>query len=393
MGVRSLVAVFSLLSLASLSGCSKDEAQKVQPETRGQRGENCQARNDCEAGLACLNHICAKNEFDIGVEVKQCDRIECQETTDCCGSKPTEAPAKCANRDATCTPTLPGCTTKLCTSDAACGSGTCRPGTCSIGVGECETAADCADTCLPAGTCSRSGTACIVDTDCTYYPYNTTVTCSTANRTCDCTNPDYVPGAAICTDPECEDICLLRCDGERCVQDRSCDVDADCINFGLPMCDKSRCVQCKKDEDCDTEADETCDAGVCHKPCQHNEECPLFNACDEDTGECKYVGCATDRECILAATGGNGAESPSPTLGGEDPRLLKCLPSAADDKVKECKIPCENDGSCGAQSICDNGFCKFIGCANDEECRAYLGIVNQMPTEARPFVTTAVCRE
>jgi hypothetical protein len=82
-----------------------------------------------------------------------------------------------------------------------------------------------------------------------------------------------------------------------------------------------------------------------------------------------------------------------PTLGGEDPRLLKCLPSATDEKIKECKIPCENDGSCGAQSVCADGFCKFIGCKENEECRAYLGITNQKPTEDHPFVTTAVCRE
>lgn len=388
MGMRSLLAMVCALSLTAVFGCSKDEAQKVQPETRGKRGENCQARNDCEAGLACLNQICAKNEFDVGVAVKQCDRIECEDTSDCCGNKPTEAPAKCANRDVVCTPQLPGCTLQLCTENSDCGAGTCRPGTCSLGAIECETSAECADTCTNS-VCSRSLGACVDDLDCFY----SGATCITTNRTCNCANPDYVPGSAICTDPDCDDICLLRCEDERCVTDRSCDVDTDCINFGLPFCDDSRCVQCKTDDDCDEEGDETCDAGVCHKPCQHNEECPLFNACDEDSGECEYVGCATDRECILAATGVGGGETPGPTLGGEDPRLLKCLPSEADPDLKECKIPCENDGSCGAQSVCDAGYCRFIGCESNEECRAYLGITNQVPTEARPFVPTAVCRE
>jgi hypothetical protein len=392
--MRSLFLVFCALSVSALGGCSKDEAQKVQPETRGQRGENCQARNDCEAGLACLNQICSKNEFDVGVAVKQCDRIECAETADCCGNKPTEAPAKCANRDAICNPQLPGCTVQVCTEDSGCGGGTCRPGTCSGGLtGSCLEPEDCDDVCTAEGTCSLSGVACAADTDCTYYTYNATSTCITTNRTCNCANPDYVPGSAICTDPDCEDICTLRCEGERCVQDRSCEVDTDCINFGLQLCDDSRCVQCKTDTDCDEEGDETCDAGVCHKPCQRNEECPLFNACDDDTGECVYVGCTSDRECILAATGAGNGESPGPTLGGEDPRLLKCLASEADPELKTCKIPCENDGSCGAQSVCDGGYCKFIGCENNEECRAYLGITNQTPTEARPFVPTAICRE
>lgn len=389
MGIRSLIAVFAVLSLFATGGCSKDEAQKVQPETRGKRGENCQARNDCEAGLACLNQICSKNEFDVGVAVKQCDRIECAETSDCCGNKPTEAPPQCANRDVVCSAQLPGCTVRTCTSDATCGTGTCRPGTCSSGAIECETNAECADTCSAEGVCSRSQTICLADTDCFYNG----ATCITTNRTCDCTNPDYVPGSAICTDPACDDICVLRCEGERCVPDRSCEQDADCLTSGLPLCDDSRCVQCKTDEDCDTEDGETCDVGVCHKPCKHNEECPLFNACDEDTGECKYVGCQSDRECVLAAAGVGDGETPGPMLGGEDPRLLKCLASETEAGVKECKIPCENDGSCGAQSVCNDGYCRLLGCETAEECRAYLGITNQKPTEARPFVPIAVCRE
>ncbi|RYZ06316.1 MAG: hypothetical protein EOO73_16765 [Myxococcales bacterium] len=394
--MRSLIAVVCALSLAAAVGCSKDEAQKVQPETRGKRGENCQARNDCEPGLACLNQICSKNEFDVGVAVKQCDRIECADTSDCCGNKLSEPPAKCASREALCLPTLPGCTTSLrCTDDDSCNGGTCLPGTCSGGIisGNCTLPADCQDLCTAAGTCSLSGGVCTLDSECTYYQYNAGATCITTNRVCNCTNPDYAPASAICTDPECTDICSLRCEDERCVADRSCDVDSDCITFGLPLCDDSRCVQCKTDDDCDEEGDETCDAGVCHKPCQHNEECPLFDACDEGTGECVYVGCSTDRECILAATGVGDGETPGPTLGGEDPRLLKCLPSETKPDTKECKIPCENDGSCGAQSVCDGGYCKFIGCESDEECRAYLRITNQKPTEARPFVPTAVCRE
>ncbi len=94
MGVRSLIALLSVVSLFSFAGCSKDPT-KFEPETRGKRGENCQARNDCQAGLACLNGICGTNEFSIDVAVKQCDRVECATTDDCCGDKPTEVPTKC----------------------------------------------------------------------------------------------------------------------------------------------------------------------------------------------------------------------------------------------------------------------------------------------------------
>src|SRR3954451_7643667 len=116
MGVRSILALLSLVSLFAFAGCNKDP-MKFEPETRGKRGENCQARNDCQPGLACLNGVCGTNEFSINVAVKQCDRIECAATEDCCGDKPTEVPTKCNARATTCTPTFPGCSAaQVCTS-------------------------------------------------------------------------------------------------------------------------------------------------------------------------------------------------------------------------------------------------------------------------------------
>jgi hypothetical protein len=396
MGVRSLIALLSLVSLFGVAGCSKD-AQKIEPETRGKRGENCQARNDCQAGLACLNGVCGQNEFPIDVAVKQCDRIECATTDDCCGDTPTTAPAKCNARDATCTPTRANCNaTTICTSNAQCGEGTCRAaatlGTCSGGVlsSSCETVADCQDLCAADGFCTISSVACTADTECSYYTYNASTVCTKPSRTCDCANPDYFPSDPICSDRQCDDLCLLRCEDERCVTDRSCEEDVDCAAFGLPICSDGRCVSCEKSADC---ADGfTCLEGACKKPCEHNEECPLFNECDADSGECKYVGCKSDRECVLSANASSNTPESVPTPTGEDARLQKCLPSESDAKINTCKIPCENDGSCGQQSVCDDGYCKFIGCETDEECRAYLGLTNQVPTEARPFVATAVCR-
>jgi hypothetical protein len=400
MGVRSLIALASLVSLFGFAGCSKSP-QKVEPETRGKRGENCQARNDCQAGLACLNGVCGINEFPIGVEVKQCDRIECETTDDCCGDKPTTAPSKCGARASTCTATLADCSaSQVCTSDTQCGEGVCRPaglGTCSGGIvsSTCDTVTECQDLCGADGYCSLSGLpsagACVADSDCLYYDYNATATCTKPSRTCNCANPDYFPSDPICTDPDCEDLCVLRCEDERCVTDRSCDVDTDCAPFGLPICSNGTCVACEGTSDCDE--DETCIEGVCNKPCKYNEECPAFYACDADSGECQYAGCSSDRECILAANAGDDTPGSVPTPSGEDARLLKCLPSEADPTKNTCKIPCENDGSCGQQSVCDQGYCKFIGCESDEECRAYLGLTNQVVTEARPFVPTAVCRE
>lgn len=401
MSARSFLALFSLLSLVSVAGCNKDPV-KLEPETRGKRGENCDARNDCQDGLACLNHTCSKNEFDIEVAPKQCDRIDCAETSDCCGDKPTEVPTKCGDRAKYCTSVFPGCiASTICTNDTQCGDegGRCRPpaatGTCQNGITSltCATVTDCRDVCDSSGFCTLSQVACETDSGCTYYSYNAQVTCMKPPRTCDCSNPDYNISNPICSDPDCtEPLCLLRCEEERCVTDRSCSQNADCQQFGLPLCDGGRCVECKKSSDCDD--DETCEEGVCHTPCKHDEECPLFYGCDTDSGECEYVGCKTDRECILAANRSSNPEDPQsvPTNSGEDARLQRCLPSA-ESNIKTCKVPCENDGSCGAQSVCDEGFCKFIGCESDADCRAYLGIANQMPTDAKPYVSTAVCRE
>lgn len=388
MGVRSVIGWLSLGVWVSLSSCST-EPEKVQPETRGKRGERCQARNDCESGLACLNGLCAKNEFPIEVKAKQCDRVECAKDTDCCGDRPTSAPAACKDYDLICNqPSLPDCTQSACTEDADCGDGVCRPGSCSTGLGTCMDNTDCTETCV-GGFCSTSQVSCTVSTTCPYYGG----TC--LNRTCNCTNPDFDPTATICSNPDCVDICLLRCEDELCVKDNSCKVDADCIvaNSVARICDEGRCVQCVEDEDCDVDNDETCENSKCHKPCEYDEECAMFEMCDG--GDCVYRGCTSDRECILAAARGNsgaGGSAPvAPTT--DDPRLFQCLASDADPNIKVCKIPCENDGSCGQFQVCDAGFCKFVGCDTNEECRAYLGIANEMTSDTKPFVTTAVCRE
>lgn len=400
MALRSLIAALSLVAVSALGlqGCSKD-AQKVQPETRGKRGETCLARNDCDTGLACLSGICAKNEFNIDVTAKQCIREECSETADCCGDKATEAPAKCADRNAICEAAnrlIPGCATTSCTSDATCNGGTCTPGFCQgtyqVSTDACQVAADCPkNICIipsgsVSGSCALSGAFCDATTTCTTY----TATCS--SRICNCVNPIYKPEDPICSDPDCEDICLLRCQDNLCLEDKSCKTDAQCLALGLQVCDGGRCVECTSKADCDEDNEETCVSGRCHKPCKANEECPLFEACVD--GDCEYVGCNDDRECILAASRGLqgvGGTSNAQSAGADDPRLYKCLANDADPKHKTCKIPCENDGSCGQFQVCDEGYCKFVGCNSDEQCRNYLGIANQMTSETKPYVAKAKC--
>ncbi|HVJ14457.1 MAG TPA: hypothetical protein VM686_03410 [Polyangiaceae bacterium] len=378
-------AAFMVL-VGSAAGCSGSDETKttVEPQTRGQRGETCLARNDCQEGLACISGTCSRNDFDVAVSPMHCDIVECAEDQDCCGTKSLEAPSKCDNRDLTClTPYIPECVQTTCTTNANCNGGTCGAGYCSSSLTTCTTAADCADLCV-GGFCSLSGYSCTVPTQATDCIYSAQ-TCT--NRTCNCANPAYDPADPICTDPDCIDVCNLRCREERCVQDNSCETNTECLPYGLTICEAGRCVECLEDEDCNDALGETCVANRCDTPCKQNEECPLFHICNPDSGECEEHGCTSDRECVLATAGG--------VVGsGEDARLSKCLPSELNPDISTCKIPCENDGSCGSEfEICDAGYCVFIGCESDEECRSFLGLADREPSDLMPYVPKAVCRE
>ena len=296
---------------------------------------------------------------------------------DCCGDLPREAPDKCNNRISVClTPTLADCTPGACESDSDCGDGVCAPGSCSASGEACETDGDCpVDECVGT-SCTVSGAYCSESYPCPL----TADTCG--YRSCDCSNPDYDYTDPICSDPDCEDVCTLRCDNELCVPDTSCEEDVDCIGSISDICEEGRCVECVDNDDCDEDDDEECVNNFCEKPCTENEECPLFHACDD--GECVERGCGSNTECILAA---------SRTGSAEDPRLFECLPTSGDDDTRICKLPCENDSGCASFEVCDDGFCVFIGCNTNEECRAYLGIENEETDESKPYITKAVCRD
>lgn len=364
-----------------LVGCDGDP-QLVKPASQGQRGEACQARNDCASGLACVNFICSKNDFQISVTAKHCDRIDCSVDQDCCGDRPLTAPTKCASRDSLCTPYIATClpfSNDTCTSDATCGGGSCL-GYCTNTFDDCTAPADCSDTCIVTvngGTCAQSGNFCTTSADCSG-------TCT--SRNCACDNALYDPINVICDDPDCIDICTLRCNEERCVRDTSCAMDSDCFINGLQHCTTGgQCVECEaatEATDCTGEGEE-CRDNVCVVPCMKNEECPLFHQCQ--AGDCVPTGCSSDRECVLALSSGGSSQ---------DARLSKCLPSDQDASINICKIPCENDAACPNDfEVCSAGFCTFIGCETNEDCRAFLGIEDQMTSTSRPWISTAECRE
>jgi hypothetical protein len=100
-----------------------------------------------------------------------------------------------------------------------------------------------------------------------------------------------------------------------------------------------------------------------------DEQCPALHACRE--GVCVEADCQTDRECVFMTGDVRSA----------------CRKGA-------CSAPCDADSDCGKNAetgtdrfeVCAQGECVFVGCENDAECRALLGLVDQ-PTAVR-----AVCR-
>jgi hypothetical protein len=94
-----------------------------------------------------------------------------------------------------------------------------------------------------------------------------------------------------------------------------------------------------------------------------------------------FVGCRTDRECVLQA-GATGST--------QDPRLAKCR---IKDDVGSCVFPCDIDAQCASSEICLDGICEYIGCETDSECKTIAGLQNlPAPTPERPWVTTVECR-
>lgn len=382
--LKLLLAVPLAVSIAI--GC-KSEPQKIAPALAGERGTSCEAKNDCGADYSCISGVCQPANFDIDSTMKACYRVECAEAADCCGDKPLDAPTKCRAAEAICNPEVAGCSAgNSCSTSDTCNGGTCGGLSCSYTGNTCATIDDCIqDECVITniglggageGECRFSFATCTSDAQC-----NTQNTCS-GFGTCNCSNPNYNPADPICSDPDCEDVCTKTCENELCVEDNSCETDAECVVGDRRVCEEGACVECVLDTDCDSTSDDeddldVCRAGTCVTPCKGDAECGMFQACDE--GDCMYVGCKSDRECVLSGS----------TEGG-DPRLSKCVEESG---VGVCKIKCEIDAHCSLDETCDAGACKYIGCAEDTECKTILGLHSWESDEDRPWVPVGECRE
>lgn len=227
-----------------LTGLPPDAAVEATPP-HGKRGESCEASNDCDQGLACIGGRCLESDFDLDFIPKQCYRVQCAESADCCADfKPLggytlqqcDMMKQNCEDSATYPPAMPPGIT---------------PNDCFYWVNYCRCAFDCVEEqCLTV-----AGEYCLVDGQCT-------------------------TGPAMCV-------------GNHCV---ACTRDTDCLSTLQPYCSNNSCVQCKADGDCTTPGSR-CVSGLCQSGCTANENCGLMQACQ--AGECIDVGCSSDRQCYF----------------------------------------------------------------------------------------------
>jgi hypothetical protein len=357
---------------ASTPDDSGTEAGHPSSTDRSRRGTACSVKNDCESGFSCIRGLCQPLSFELTPTGKECFQIDCVDRDDCCGNLETEVPEKCKSRAAKCLPKLPGCVVKECTRSSDCGGGGVCNGQCVVSAGQCTSTVDCLTNRCVEGNCTLDFVACDSDAEC--------VANTCTGGSCDCSNPSYDLADPVCTDTDCDGLCLWTCENSRCVFPTDCEADSDCFG-STPLCVDGACSECGADVDCSF--DKRCHAGRCETPCTNDLHCPLFEACQ--AGECIYVGCRSDRECSLIPDLESLGFSP-----GLDRRLLRC--NTDEEGVGECLIPCQTDAQCPSTEVCSGGRCQYIGCETASECKTIIGVHDQVASDDQPWVPSVECR-
>ena len=258
--VLVLFAVSSLVSLLA-PGCAKDDAAPAEPNL-GFKGESCEQRANCAAGLACVNKVCVAGTIGVKQTVKECVVIECSANLDCCPPLDSGMLDQCNQWQQDCTQFNDQ--TSCDQYNQYCTDARCNGWTCDTASSQCQYTQTCTDNSqCPTNVCNNGLCAECVD--------NTQ--CGTGN---------------ICSNGKCE---------------VSCNLDSDCPSFN--RCQNNVCVEgkCNTDRECKAatrNALATCKSGECVEPCQSDLECAdpenwNFHACVK--GQCVYVGCDSDKEC------------------------------------------------------------------------------------------------
>jgi hypothetical protein len=293
--------------------CIDNVCSNTASSGRGSAGESCAARRDCAAGLACINQTCAPPDDPDA------------------GGPPDEVRGQRGE----------SCRTRLdCETGLACVAGVCVIGDFDIEPTEnecvlvqCREPTDCCP--APPTTCPSYRMLCDMD-PVTYATY--------------CTYWDLY---CVCTDEQWD------CVDDKCKAVVTCDDLTPCP--GTLVCDDGECVQCVSSDDC--AEGQSCVNATCTASCEIDEECPIFNACQN--GGCVEVGCQTDRECVAFT------KSVLATCGADG----------------DCVQPCSSDFECSSPTnftyrVCLNGTCVDSGCETDEECRIRLAVTAASGDEA-----------
>lgn len=257
--MRSLLNACMVCLVVLAFGCNSEEAEPA----RGELGESCQARNDCEEGLACVRGACLPRSVGLKPTGKECYRVQCKSAEECCAD--FVAHSDCDQFKAAC--------------DA-------EPDDCLPFNRYCKCQRACED-----DLCVQLAPACITEDHCMggFLPYCASGRCVQCRTDTDCGTD-----GASCVDGACAP---------------GCGADADCPM--LHSCQEQRCVEtgCSSNRECafllnDHRA--VCDQKECRIGCSSSLECSQerFEVCEG--GQCVFVGCASDLECrdAVATPGG-----------------------------------------------------------------------------------------
>jgi hypothetical protein len=239
----------------------------------GGKGETCQAKNDCEQGLACVMGACRSVTVSLSRVAKSCYRVECASKDDCCRAFTPNA--NCATYEMNCAMDPIFCNTYRslcqCTQD-------CVEEQCVSAAPGCQTNAECTSTQTPycvSGKCAQ----CDKDSACA----GTGAKCASGVCMAACKQDENCPLLNACQDGVCVDI--------GCKSDREC---AFMSKNQLAICNEGECeLPCSADTDCASMQIQTGMLGNTMNSTANAKR--GFEVCD--MGKCVFVGCENNAEC------------------------------------------------------------------------------------------------
>jgi hypothetical protein len=328
------VLTTSLLFACLVLACDSDVK-------RGNAGESCTAANDCGDGLACIALVCVASgtqsssaQADAGQPEPESDSSSCTARRDCpegsmCLDNSCQTVSVGMSTDARYGGRGESCTaTNDCEPELSCLTGMCRetglslphlPKACYRV--ECETTEDCCATFVPNPNCETYKANCDSDP----------IFCNTWRSLCTCGK---------------------SCEEELCVAAMSgCMTDQECTSAQTPFCIEGTCHQCNDDSACPG-INSKCADGVCMSPCADDANCPLLYSCQDNA--CIRTGCESDRECAFITNNPRAkctdSECNTPCANDADCASMDPTSRSFEACIEgECKfVGCETDRECRA---------------------------------------------